>query len=194
MPVFTPFAFQGAASQTRTAFNFVTGSSSTDVQIIFVAFTPYYPFPSVYLDDENLATATTVYAGSTGLTKNSNSFYISDVDFCKGNLDQTIYRYWDGSGTGSLSPATTGPGYGYSTFYSASLCSGGGSTVVRYEGGVSPAATGFNKCFLPAGTSVKVSGSVDCYSITSLIQPAGSGASITAPYITNIYTNCAGCT
>ena len=94
MSVFTPFAFQGAASQTRTAFNFVTGSSSTDVQITFVAFTPYYPFPSVYLDDENLATATTVYAGSTGLTKNSNSFYISDVDFCKGNLDQTIYRYY----------------------------------------------------------------------------------------------------
>jgi len=191
MSAFTPFAFQGASSQLRTAFNFVTGSSSSDVGITFVAFTPYYPFPSVYLDDENLATATTVYASSTGLGLNPNSFYISDVDFCKGNLNQTIYRYWDGSGTGSLSPATTGPGYGYSTFYSASLCSGGGNTLVSFTSGSSPAPTGYSKCFLPAGTSVKVSGSTDCYTITGLHQPAGTTP--TAPNITNIYTNCAGC-
>ena len=193
MSVFTPFAFRGAASQTRTAFNFVTGSIITDVQITFVAFTPYYPFPSVYLDDENLATATTVYASSTGLTKNPNSFYISDVDFCKNNLDQTIYRYWDGSGTGSLSSATTGPGYGYSTYYSASLCAGGSPTLVRYEAGQSPAATGYSKCYLPPGTSVKVSGSASCYSITALHQPKGyiSGGE---PLITNIYATCGSCT
>jgi hypothetical protein len=191
MSVFTPFAFQGSQGQERTAFNFVTGSSVTDVQIVFVAFTPYYPFPSVYLDDENLATATTVYAGSTGLTKNPNSFYISDVNWCKSNLSQVVTRYWNGSGTGSLSPDLGGPSFPITGFYSASLCAGGSPTLVRYEAGQSPVATGYSKCYLPPGTSVKVSGSASCYSITALHQPKGTAPS--APLITNIYATCGSC-
>jgi hypothetical protein len=188
MSVFTPFAFQGSQGQGRTAFNFVTGSTSNDTGVIFVAFTPYFPFPSVYMDDEDLSLATAIYAGSTGTTLNPNSFYISNVDFCKGQLDQSIYRYWNGS---TLSSPTVFINLFYSTYYNASLCSGGGSTIVQYAPGSSPAATGYSKCYLPPGTSVKVAGSTSCYTITSLYQPNGSAPS--APVITNIYTNCASC-
>lgn len=188
MSVYSAFAFQGSQGQQRTAYNFVTGSSNLDVGILFVAFTPYYPFPPIYLDDPDLSAATVVYAGPSGLTLNPNSFYIADTGFCEGNLDQYIYRYWNGS---TLSAPTTFSSYSYETFYNASLCSGGGSTVIRYAPGQSPAATGYNDCYLTPGTSVKVSGSASCYTINSLYQPGGSPP--TAPLITNIYTNCASC-
>lgn len=188
MSAFSPFAFQGTQGQGRTAFNFVTGSSSTDVGILFVAFTPYFPFPSVYTDDPDLSLATTIYAGPTGTTLNPNTFVIASTNFCGSDLNQYIYRSWNGT---TLSSPTTFSSYGYSTYYNASLCAGGGSTVVKFTGGASPAPTGYSGCYLTPGTSVKVAGSTSCYTITGLVQPGGSPP--TAPLITNIYTNCASC-
>jgi hypothetical protein len=188
MSAFTPFAFQGASSQVRTAYNYITGSGpAVSLAIEAIYNNPSYPYPSVYLDNEDISLATTIYASSTGLALNPNSFYITDLDFCMSNIDQAVYREWNGSTLGA--PAGIGS-LGFTTRYSASLCSGGSTTLVSYTAGTSPAATGYSKCFLPAGTSVKVSGSTDCYQIIDIHGGYSSGAE---PYITNIYTNCAGC-